>query len=97
MGTIPFVRWIANAAACLTGPHGAVTEQAQQSGCSRQSAYDHSQTMIRERAKNPAGSGVSRGKRHVITPARKLLTNHCGPGPEVGQAFQPDAVGPDRK
>jgi hypothetical protein len=46
MRTIPFVRWIANAAACLTGPHGAVTEQAQQSGCSRQSAYDHSQKVL---------------------------------------------------
>jgi len=41
MRSIPFVRWIANAAACLTGPHGAVTAQAQQSGCSRQTAYVH--------------------------------------------------------
>ena len=46
MCTIPFVRWIANAAACLTGPHGAVTDQAQQSGCSRQSAYDHAQKVL---------------------------------------------------
>jgi hypothetical protein len=46
MRTIPFVRWIANAAACLAGPHGAVTEQAQQSGCSRQSAYDHAQKVL---------------------------------------------------
>jgi ribosomal protein L18E len=46
MCTIPIVRWIANAAACLTGPHGAVTEQAQQSGCSRQSAYDHSRKVL---------------------------------------------------
>ena len=30
MRTIPFVRWISNAAARLTGPHGAVTQQAQQ-------------------------------------------------------------------
>ena len=41
MRTRPFVRWIANAAACLAGPHGAVTEQANQSGCSRQTVYDH--------------------------------------------------------
>ena len=41
MCTIPFVGWIANAAARLVGPHGAVTEQAQKSGCSRQSVYDH--------------------------------------------------------
>ena len=46
MRTIPFVRWIANAAACLTGPHGAVTEKAQEAGCSRQSAYDHAQKVL---------------------------------------------------
>jgi hypothetical protein len=46
MHTIPLVRWIANAAACFTGPHGAVTDQAQQSGCSRQSAYDHAQKVL---------------------------------------------------
>ncbi len=46
MRTIPFVRSIANAAACLTGPHGAVTDQAQESGCSRQSAYDHAQKVL---------------------------------------------------
>ena len=39
--TIPFVSWIANAAARFTGPHGAVTQQAQQAGCSRQCVYDH--------------------------------------------------------
>jgi hypothetical protein len=46
MRTIPFVRWIANAAACLTGPHGAVTEQAQQSGCSRQCVYNHAHEVM---------------------------------------------------
>jgi hypothetical protein len=46
MRTIPFVRWIANAAACFAGPHGAVTEQAQQSGCSRQCVYNHAQEVM---------------------------------------------------
>ena len=46
MRTIPFVRWIANAAARFTGPHGAVTDQAQQTGCSRQCVYDHSQKVL---------------------------------------------------
>ena len=40
MYTAPFVGWIANVAARLMGPHGAVTEQqAHKSGCSRQSVY----------------------------------------------------------
>jgi hypothetical protein len=46
MLTIPFVGWIANAAARLTGHHGAVTTQAQQCGCSRQSVYDHAQKVV---------------------------------------------------
>jgi hypothetical protein len=45
MRTIPFSRWIANAAARLTGPRGAVTQQAQVAGCSRQSVYHHSQKV----------------------------------------------------
>jgi hypothetical protein len=45
MYTVPFVGWIDNAAARLMGPHGAVTEQAQESGCSRQSVYDHAQKV----------------------------------------------------
>jgi hypothetical protein len=45
MYTIPLVGWIANAAARLTGPHGAVTAQAQVTGCCRQSVYDHAQKV----------------------------------------------------
>jgi hypothetical protein len=41
MRTIPFVSWIANAAARFTGPHGAVAQQAQKAHCSRQTVYDH--------------------------------------------------------
>jgi hypothetical protein len=42
---IPVATWIANAAACSRGPHGAVTAQAQMAGCSRQTAYDHAQKV----------------------------------------------------
>src|SRR4051794_38003259 len=38
---IPFVTWIANAAAALTGAYGDVTRQAEVAGCSRQTVYDH--------------------------------------------------------
>jgi hypothetical protein len=41
MRTLPIGHWIANAAAGLTGSYGAITKQAQQAGCSRQSVYDH--------------------------------------------------------
>jgi hypothetical protein len=38
---IPFVTWIANAAAALTGNYGDVTTQAEVVACSRQTIYDH--------------------------------------------------------
>jgi hypothetical protein len=46
MRTIPFVGWIANAAARLAGTHGTVTATAHQTGCSRQSVYDHAQKVL---------------------------------------------------
>jgi hypothetical protein len=36
-----FVTWIRNAAAALVGSYGAVTQQAQQADCSRQTVYQH--------------------------------------------------------
>jgi hypothetical protein len=42
---IPFVTWIANAAAGLTGLYGAVTCQAEVAQCSRQTIYDHVQKV----------------------------------------------------
>jgi hypothetical protein len=45
MRTIPVVRWIANAAARLAGPHGAVAQEARNTGCSRQSVYTHAQKV----------------------------------------------------
>jgi hypothetical protein len=46
MRTIPFVDWIANAAARWVGPRGAVTAKAQATGCSRQCVYDHAQKVL---------------------------------------------------
>jgi hypothetical protein len=45
MYTIPLVGWIANAAARLTGPRGAVTVRALEAGCCRQSVYDHARKV----------------------------------------------------
>jgi hypothetical protein len=38
--------WIRNAAAALCGRRGAVTEQAQQAGCSRQTVYAHGHQAV---------------------------------------------------
>src|SRR3954447_6027918 len=42
---IPFVTWIANAAAALTGAYGEVTRQADVADCSRQTIYDHARKV----------------------------------------------------
>src|SRR5436309_761598 len=42
---IPFVTWIANAAAGLTGLYGDVAQQAKVADCSRQTVYDHAQKV----------------------------------------------------
>ena len=41
MARLSVLTWIGNAAAALCGDHGAITAQAQQSDCSRQTVYDH--------------------------------------------------------
>src|SRR5262245_44614549 len=46
MLTIPIVGWIAKAAARFLGHSGAVTEQAQQTGCSRQCVDDHARKVL---------------------------------------------------
>jgi hypothetical protein len=45
MFRLPIRTWILNAAAVFSGPHGAVTRQAQQSGCSRQTVYEHARKL----------------------------------------------------
>jgi hypothetical protein len=42
---IPATVWIANAAACLTGTYGHVTQQAEAADCSRQTLYDHARKV----------------------------------------------------
>ena len=45
MCTIPFACWIANAAARLSGIHGAVSAQARRADCSRQTIYDQARKV----------------------------------------------------
>ena len=45
MANLPLLTWIGNAAAALLGRHGAVTQQAHQAGCSRQTVYDHAERV----------------------------------------------------
>jgi hypothetical protein len=42
---LPIRTWIRNAGAALCGRHGAVSEQAEVEGCSRQTVYDHARKV----------------------------------------------------
>jgi hypothetical protein len=61
MFNVPLVSWIANAAAVLFGGHGAVSEQAEKAGCSRQTAYDHA-LAVQEALEEAHLPGPSRGQ-----------------------------------
>lgn len=54
MFKLPVRTWILNAAAVFSGPHGAVTRQAERAGCSRQTVYQHAQKLEQRLAAEPA-------------------------------------------
>jgi hypothetical protein len=59
MARLPIVSWIGNAAAVLTGAWGAISRQAEDAGCSRQTAYDHAE-KVEAAVRDAAGGGPSR-------------------------------------
>jgi hypothetical protein len=54
MFNLPVRTWILNAAAVFSGHHGAVTRQAEQAGCSRQTVYQHAHKIEQRLAAEPA-------------------------------------------
>lgn len=59
MARLPIVSWIGNAAAVLTGGWGAISRQAEDAGCSRQTAYDHAE-KVEAAVRDAVGGGPSR-------------------------------------
>jgi hypothetical protein len=53
MFKLPIRTWVCNAAAVFSGPHGAVTQQAQESGCSRETVYEHARKVEQRLADSP--------------------------------------------
>jgi hypothetical protein len=54
MFKLPVRTWILNAAAVFSGQHGAVSRQADQAGCSRQTVYQHAQKLEQRLGAEPA-------------------------------------------
>jgi hypothetical protein len=50
MNTLSLRTWVRNAAAVFSGCYGAVTRQAEQAGCSRQTVYQHARQIERRLA-----------------------------------------------
>jgi hypothetical protein len=71
MNTLSLRTWVRNAAAVFSGCYGAVTRQAEQAGCSRQTVYDHArQVELRLHPVAPAVPAVA-----VPTPAPTPTTS----------------------
>ena len=51
--------WILNAAAVFSGRYGAVTQQAKESGCSRETVYEHARKLEQRLSDEPAASVVA--------------------------------------
>ena len=54
MFKLPVRTWVRNAAAVFSGQYGSVTEQAQDSRCSRETVYEHAR-KVEERLAEAAG------------------------------------------
>src|SRR5262249_54550386 len=54
MFKLPVRAWILNAAAVFSGRHGAVSRQAEQAGCSRQTVYQHARKLEQRLGDEPA-------------------------------------------
>jgi hypothetical protein len=62
--------WVRNAAAVFSGCYGAVTRQAEQAGCSRQTVYDHARQV--EKRLQPAAPAMPPAEAPVPTPVAAL-------------------------
>ena len=51
--------WIRNAAAVFSGQHGAVTRQAEQAECSRETVYQHARKLEQRLTTEPAADAVA--------------------------------------
>jgi hypothetical protein len=63
---LPIRTWILNAAAVFSGQHGAVTRQAEQAGCSRQTVYQHAHKLEQRLAADLPAEERSRPEMIVI-------------------------------
>jgi hypothetical protein len=59
MANLSLRTWIRNAAAVFSDQHGAVTRQAEQAGCSRETVYQHARKLEQRLATEPAADAAA--------------------------------------
>ena len=80
MFTLPIRTWVCNAAAVFSGPHGAVTQQARQAGCSRETVYEHARKVeqrLADSATEPAGRAELRAENQRLRQVIATLTRQA--------------------
>jgi hypothetical protein len=79
MFNLPIRTWILNAAAVFSGRHGAVTRQAEQAGCSRQTVYQHAQKLEQHLAAQAAADPRPEDRQ----PPQTIATPQPTAGPQI--------------
>ena len=80
MFNLPIRTWILNAAAVFSGRHGAVTRQAEQAGCSRQTVSQHAHKLEHRLATQPDAQAAA----DLRPEDRQLLQTITTPQPTAG-------------
>ena len=79
MFQLPVRTWILNAAAVFSGQHGAVTRQAEQAGCSRQTVYQHAHKLQQRLSDEPAAEPATDDRPRPEVIAAPAATATTGP------------------
>ena len=79
MFQLPVRTWILNAAAVFSGQHGAVTRQAEQAGCSRQTVYQHAHKLQQRLSDEPAAEPATDDRPRPEGVAAPAATATTGP------------------
>ena len=82
MFNLPIRTWILNAAAVFSGRHGAVTRQAEQAGCSRQTVYLHAHKLEQRLATQPDAQAADL-RPEDRQPLQTITTPQPTAGPQV--------------
>jgi hypothetical protein len=83
MFKLPIRTWILNAAAVFSCLHGAVTRQARQAGCSRQTVYQHARKLEQRLTATPEAQPAPDRRPDQRPSPQTLATRQPAAGPHV--------------